>query len=264
MSLRDRIASEVGSPIIVAHRGISAKAPENTIAAFALALETPGIHVVELDVRLSKDEEVIVLHDRTLQRTTTGNGAARAYALKELRGFDAGSWFDPKFSQERIPTLREVLDLVGHRLAVNIELKSDPFHREPDGLLERRVLEVVRRGGFEERVVYSSFRHQMMANIRRLEPRAVTGVIYSLMSDFASTPSKLAKAVGASFFVCAKHELRQGMIRDAHQHNIAVFVYTLNSVSGLKRVLDLGADGIISDAADDVVAALGKSKRNDQ
>ncbi|MBM4169440.1 MAG: glycerophosphodiester phosphodiesterase [Ignavibacteria bacterium] len=261
MSLRDRMASEVGSPIIVAHRGISAKAPENTISAFTLALETPGIHVVELDVRLSKDEEVIVLHDRTLQRTTTGNGAARAYTLRELRSFDAGSWFDPKFSHERIPTLREVLDLVGRRLAVNVELKSDPLHREPDGLLERRVLDVVREIGVAHRVVYSSFRHHMMANIRRMEPNAVTGVIYSMMSNFASLPSSLAKTVGASFFVCAKHELRQAMIRDAHQHDVAVFVYTLNSVSGLKRFLDLGADGIISDAADDVVAALEQSKQ---
>jgi len=258
MSLLDRIAPGSDSPIIVAHRGVSAKAPENTMAAFRLALETPGIHMVELDVRLSKDEEVIVFHDRTLQRTTTGNGPARKYSVGELRGFDAGSWFDPRFSDERIPTLSDVLALVADRLAVNIELKSDPFYREPEGLLERRVLEVVRRGGYQERVVYSSFRHRIVANIKHMEPRAVTGVIYSLMNNFASAPSRLARNAGASFFVCAKHELRRAMIRDAHQHDIAVFVYTLNSVNGLKRFLDLGADGIMSDAADDVVAALGK------
>jgi glycerophosphoryl diester phosphodiesterase len=95
-------------PYIVAHRGISAKAPENTLAAFNLAASVPGIDMVELDVRLTKDEEVIVLHDRTLQRTSTGNGPARNYSLEEIRGLDAGSWFHPMFSEQRIPTLAEI------------------------------------------------------------------------------------------------------------------------------------------------------------
>ena len=100
-------------PYVIAHRGISARAPENTLASFALAVNSPGIDMVELDVRLTRDEEVIVLHDRTLQRTTTGNGIARKYSLQELSKYDAGSWFEPAFQTERIPTLRQVLQLVG-------------------------------------------------------------------------------------------------------------------------------------------------------
>ncbi|MBP8976492.1 MAG: glycerophosphodiester phosphodiesterase, partial [Bacteroidetes bacterium] len=89
-------------PYVIAHRGISAKAPENTLAAFRMAARAEGIDMIELDVRLTKDNEVIVLHDRTLQRTTTGNGAARKYTLKEIQEYDAGSWFHPSFSSERV------------------------------------------------------------------------------------------------------------------------------------------------------------------
>ena len=119
------------APRVIAHRGLSAKAPENSAASFTLACSTPGISVIELDVRLSKDERVIVLHDRTLQRTTTGNGRARSYTYEELRRFDAGSWFDPRFHAERIPLLTDVLELARDRCWVNIELKSSWFARWP-------------------------------------------------------------------------------------------------------------------------------------
>src|SRR5512135_1256334 len=118
-----RPAPEAGAPpYVVAHRGISAKAPENTLASFELASKVTGIDMVELDVRLTKDEEVIVLHDRTLQRTTTGNGIARKYTLNELSKYDAGSWFDPRYKSERIPKLAEVLRLVGASRWVDIEI----------------------------------------------------------------------------------------------------------------------------------------------
>jgi glycerophosphoryl diester phosphodiesterase len=146
-------------PYVVAHRGISGKVPENTLAAFSRACETPGIDMIELDVRLSGDDHVIVLHDRTLQRTSTGNGAARNYSIAELKEFDAGSWFDPTFSKERIPTLEEVLVLVNKRRWVNIELKSDFFFPEKHGHLERRVLDCVRSLGYYDHVLFSSFNH---------------------------------------------------------------------------------------------------------
>ena len=148
--------------------------------------------MIELDVRLSKDDEVIVLHDRTLQRTSTGNGAARNYLSTEIKEFDAGSWFDPSFAQERIPTLREVLTLVNKRRWLNIELKSDFFFPEKPELLERHVLETVGDLGYEECVMYSSFNHRMLANINRFNPAAVTGVLYSVGRDFGRMPSKLA------------------------------------------------------------------------
>ena len=240
-------------PYVVAHRGISGKAPENTLASFALACETAGIDMIELDVSLSKEDEVIVLHDRTLQRTSTGNGAARSYSTGEIKEFDAGSWFNPAFSRERIPTLREVLTLVNGRRWINIELKSDLFFPEKPELLERSVLETVNAAGCRDFVMYSSFNHRMVANLKRLDPQAVTGVLYSLGRDFGRMPSKLAHRVGASVFVCAKREVTKRMVEDAHTHGVAFYVYTLNSTSAVSSMIALGVDGILSDVADNIV-----------
>jgi glycerophosphoryl diester phosphodiesterase len=244
------------SPYVVAHRGISAKVPENTLASFELAASISGIDMIELDVRLSRDEEVIVLHDRTLQRTSTGNGPARNYSLEEIRRFDAGSWFHPKFSHQYIPTLHEVLRQVGSRLWVDVEIKSDWLHREPPGLLEEKVLETVHACGMEDRVMYSSFDHPLLANIKKLKPSAITGVLFNFSHNFGRLPSTLAERVGASVFVCAKRELTHRMVDDAHSRGIAVYVYTLNSMRDAQRMLMYGVDGIMSNTADDILGVV--------
>jgi glycerophosphoryl diester phosphodiesterase len=240
-------------PYVVAHRGISGKMPENTLAAFSRACEIQGINMIELDVRLSADEQVIVLHDRTLQRTSTGNGAARQYSVAEIKEFDAGSWFDPAFSKERIPTLEEVLVLVNKRRWVNIELKSDFFFPEKHGLLERRALETVRSLGYCDHVLFSSFNHGMVGAMKRLDQKARTGVLYNVYRDYGRMPSKLARRVGAEVFVCARHELTQRMLDDARQSGVAVYVYTLNSTTVVDKMIAMGVDGILSDIADDIV-----------
>ncbi|HWP81663.1 MAG TPA: glycerophosphodiester phosphodiesterase family protein [Bacteroidota bacterium] len=240
-------------PYVIAHRGISGKAPENTVAAIRLAVETPGIDMIELDVRLSKEEEVIVLHDRTLQRTTTGNGRARTYTVEELKRFDAGSWFHPKFNAERIPTLLEVLQVVNKRRWINIEIKSDMFFREPRGLIERKVLDVVERSEYRSHVLISSFHHELLVTLRQMDTSIPLGVIYNIYRDFGKMPSKLAGQCNASVFVCAKHELTRSMLADARRHNIASYVYTLNSPKDVQKIMNLEVDGILSDNADDVV-----------
>lgn len=168
------------SPYVIAHRGISGKAPENTLASFERAANTSGIDMIELDVRLSKDEEVIVLHDRTLQRTSTGNGPARNYLLEEIHRFDAGSWFHPSFSDQHIPTLEEVRRRICNRLWIDVEIKSEWLYRATPGLLEENVLEVVHRCGMDDCTMFSSFDHQLLANIKRIKPSAVTGVLFQL------------------------------------------------------------------------------------
>ena len=246
-------------PFVVAHRGISAKAPENTLASFELAAGIPGIDMIELDVRLTKDEEVVVLHDRTLQRTTTGNGPVRHYSLEEIRRLDAGSWFHPMFAEERIPTLAEVFQRIGNRLWVDVEIKSDRLHREPSGLIEERVLDVVQKCGMDDYVMFSSFNHKILSTIKKMKSSAVTGVLFDMLHDFGRAPSKLAERVGAQVFKCATRELNHKMLDDAHHHDIAVYVYTLNSVKGVQRMLSYGVDGILSDTADDIVSVV---KRN--
>ena len=243
-------------PYIIAHRGISAKAPENTLAAFQRAVDVSGIDMIELDVRLTKDEQVIVLHDRTLQRTSTGNGPARNYTLAEIKRFDAGSWFHPAFVGERVPTLEEVLQLVQGKLWVDIEIKSDWLHGEPAGLLEDRVWQVVTQCGMESQVLFSSFNHTIVQTLKQRHPAAFTAVLHNFSDSFIRTPATLATRVHASGLVCAKREMNRRLIEDAHARGIAVYVYTLNALAHVQKVLSCGADGIISNNADDIIAVV--------
>lgn len=173
-----------------------------------------------------------------------------------MRNYDAGSWFDPSFRTERIPTLLEVLQLVGSTRWVDVEIKSDPFQRDRRGLIEEKVLEVVDQCKMKDRVFYSSFDHHLVANLRRILPDAVTGVLYNLFRDFGRSPSKLARRANASIFICAKGELQPSMIDDARRHGIAVYVYTLNSIKDAQKMIHLGVDGIISDNADEIVSLV--------
>lgn len=241
------------SPYVIAHRGISGKAPENTLASFLRAAAVPGIDMVELDVHVSRDGIPVVVHDRTLQRTTTGNGTVWNYTLAELQTLDAGSWFHRSFRDERIPTLKTVLASVGSSVWVNIEIKSHLFHREQGGVVEQAVLAAVDEADMRGRVLYSSFSHHRVSGLKHLDPGAVVGVLYNLYRDIGRKPSSLARASMADVFVCARHELRRSMVEDAHRHGIAVYVYTLNSVGDVNRMMDLGVDGIMSDNADEIV-----------
>jgi len=115
--------SRMARPLLIAHRGYSAEFPENTLAAFQGALDA-GCHMIELDVTLTRDRRVVVIHDDTLDRTTTGKGPVRSASLAQLKKLDAGSWFSPAFSSERVPELGEVLDLMGGQVPLNIDRKS--------------------------------------------------------------------------------------------------------------------------------------------
>jgi len=254
------IPSKDGLPYIIAHRGLSVKFPENTLISFEKAANVLGVDMIELDVRLTKDGEVVVIHDHTLQRTTTGNGFVRNYLLREIKQLDAGSWFHPSFSDQRIPTLEEVLRLVGHKVWIDIELKSDFFCRKRNGILERKVLDIVQKCSMNNRVLFSSFDHDMLINIKKMQPEARVGILYNFPFDFGKTPSELAKKVDACVFVCSKREITYEMVRDAHKSSIAVYVYTLNSISSVKRVMEYEVDGIMSDNADEILNVIRQEK----
>ena len=126
-------------PLIAAHRGFSAQYPENTMASFEAAVQA-GAHMIELDVTLSRDEEVVVIHDDTVDRTSDGSGPVRAFTLRELKQLDAGRWFQPRFSGEKIPALKEVLAAFKDRIWINIEIKpQDPLSNVPAGRIEEKV-----------------------------------------------------------------------------------------------------------------------------
>ena len=251
-----RILRPAGTrPFVVAHRGLSAAAPENTLAAFRLALDA-GVDALELDVHLTRDDRVAVIHDRTLQRTTTGNGAVRSYTSNEITAFDAGSWFDPRFSSERVPLLEDVFALAGARCWYNIELKSHRLFREAPLHFAKTVIDVVRSNGMLGRVLFSSFDPDLIRAIRTVELAAVAGVLYNWHRELFRSPSSIAGRCAASAFICSWTELTPRRLADAKTAGLAVAVYTVNDPDEARRLSAQGVDVLISDAPDVLLKAL--------
>ena len=161
-------------PVIFAHRGDSAHAPENTLAAFRLAA-AKGADAIELDAKLSADGQVIVFHDERLERTTDGAGRVRDKLVPELRSLDAGRQFSSGFRGERIPLLSEVLELLGDRLLINIELRN---YWTPRDDLVRAVCDLVKQHAVERSIMFSSF---LGANLR-LATRILPGIPCGLVA----------------------------------------------------------------------------------
>jgi glycerophosphoryl diester phosphodiesterase len=167
-------------PLNFAHRGACNEAPENTLAAFRRAVDL-GADGIELDVQLSADGEVVVIHDFSLETTTNGKGSVRDKTLAELRELDAGATFDPSFSGQRIPTLQEVVDAVGDHLLLNIELKTE---ETKDSGLAAAVVRIIEENGLLDRAVLSSFNPLAVWRAKRLNPRVPAGLLYAPDSPF--------------------------------------------------------------------------------
>lgn len=163
---------------LFAHRGVSGEYPENTMAAFKAAVEM-GADGIELDVQLTKDGQVVVIHDETINRTTNGIGYVKDFEWKQLRRYDAGSWFDPLFINERIPLLEEVLELVKDRnphMLMNIELKNDLLEYPH---LEEKVLEIVNKLEMKEQTIISSFNSESLVKVNQLDPTIETAFLFA-------------------------------------------------------------------------------------
>ncbi|MDQ0896529.1 glycerophosphodiester phosphodiesterase family protein [Paenibacillus sp. V4I7] len=143
--------------LVIAHRGAKGEAPENTMAAFRLGLEQ-GCDAIELDIHLSKDGEIVVIHDDTMHRTTDISGKVNELTLAELKQADAGRWFHEKYAGERVPLLEEVFDLVPANIMINVEVKYS-YGRK----LESALVELMRRKNRIHNVVVSSFDHKVFA-----------------------------------------------------------------------------------------------------
>lgn len=225
-------------PLVVAHRGSSASAPENTMSAFRLAA-AHGADGVELDVQLTADRSVVVYHDRTLKRTTGHRGRISATDFGRIKALDCGSWFDPCFADERVPVLADVLELFDGRLFVNIELKNSP---QP-GIVDA-VIEAVHASRTSSSVLVSSFDHRLVAELRRKAPELARAVLVRPF-DFGA-PSRSARRVGAQAVVMARSQLRIDRVTDAHEHGLAVIVYTVDRPQDIARCVRLGVDAIIT------------------
>ena len=238
--------------MVVAHRGFSGAAPENTLAAFRKAIEI-GSDMIELDIHLSKDGKIVVIHDETLERTTDGRGKVAGHTLKDLKKLDAGSHFGAGFFGERIPTLQEVLDLAKGRVLVNIEIKN-PTH----GLyliteLADQALEAVEKAGMLNWVIFSSFNPASLAWVQNKEPRARVAFLYHREWN---TLSEVTKGKDWQVLNLRNIHLNRGKIVRIRKEGIKVNVYTVNTEEELEQFVKWGLDGIITNYPDRLIRIL--------
>jgi glycerophosphoryl diester phosphodiesterase len=272
LSLRKKRQSVAGRgwPVNLAHRGASARAPENTLEAFRLAVES-GAGGLELDVHLTRDGHVVVIHDSTLDRTTDGAGAVAEMTLDELREPDAGHNFSPDDGNTlpyrglglRIPTRAEVLrEFPG--VAVNIDMKAD----RPG--IEATVLKVLREADAEGRALVVSSRHGAVRRFRRISggristgaSRWETGVFY-LFSNLRL--ERLLRPAYDALQVPVRHRgmplVTRRFVGAAHDRNVRVDAWTINGEDKMRRLLDLGVDVIMTDRPETLAEVLRESER---
>jgi glycerophosphoryl diester phosphodiesterase len=240
-------------PLRIAHRGASALAPENTLAAFKEAIRL-GADLIECDVHLSADDVPVIIHDDTVERTTNGRGAVAALACSRLRRLDAGAWFSPRFRGERIPTLEEALECARGRCGLNIEIKGPSRHRRAGpaaaaaaagvSRVARAVSGALRRTGFKEPVIVSSFSLQALRAARAHMPHVRLG-------HLASRSLRGLRAAHRTLGLHAVHPhvrlATSRRVRLAHRLGLIVLFWTVNDVRLMRRLLALGCDGLMTD-----------------
>lgn len=230
---------------VVAHRGNSSVAPQNTLAAFEAAWRA-GADSIELDVQLTADGEVVVIHDDTLDATTDATGRVDALPLADVRAVDAGSWFAPAYAGQRVPTFAELLDfLVTHPgIDLLLEIKGD---WGPDDV--RKVTEPVLRAGLADRVIGQSFWPSTVAALQKVAPDLRRGLLIGELSG-----GLLATCADLGAMTCnpAGHLLveRPGLVDELHAAGLQVMVWTLNEPAQWTLALVAGVDAVITDRPD--------------
>jgi glycerophosphoryl diester phosphodiesterase len=236
--------------LVIAHRGASGHAPENTLAAFRKAIAL-GATFIETDLHLSRDARFLAIHDDTVDRTTNGRGAVRDLTLADLRRLDAGSWFGSEYAGERMPTLEEILDFAKKNDVVfYLEIK-------PGGSWggEHALIGALRESGEIARTVILSFDSAILATIRQIEPTVMTGLLFEGQIE---APLERALEIGARQLVVRGDLVTPGMIGDAHKKDVQVVCWTVNHPAHMRLLMAAGVDGMISDYPDRVLATLNK------
>lgn len=241
-------------PVVFAHRGASAHAPENTLSSFKLAL-AQGAQAIELDVKLSADGEVVVFHDPVLDRTTDGRGRLSERTFADLRSLDAGSFFSKEFRGEKIPLLTEVFDSIGGKTLINVELTN---YATPRDALVEKVCTLVKKHALERSVIFSSFLASNLKKAARLLPETPRGLL-----ALGGWPGAWARSFGFNFGEYAAlhphlYDVNPRQIRRVHCLKRRVHVWTVNQPQDMLRLKDWGADGIFTDDPDLALRTFGR------
>jgi len=230
-------AARPAKPRVIAHRGASAYRPENTLAAYELAIEQAA-DMIEVDLHRTRDGAVVVAHDAELERIG-GRGEIGDATLAEVRALDAGAG-------QRVPTLDELLDGFGARIALNLELKQGS--RGAYAGLPAVAVAEVRARGLEERTLYSSFYDSVLHDLRRVDPEARIALLISRRAPEGWV--ERARALGAEAVNPELPLVDREFIERAHGEGLAVYVFTVDPVEEMQRLLELGVDGLFTNVPD--------------
>jgi glycerophosphoryl diester phosphodiesterase len=236
--------------LIIAHRGASGNAPENTLAAFRKAVAL-GATFIETDLQLSRDARFVAIHDGTVNRTTNGQGAVHDMTLADLRKLDAGSWFGSEFAGERIPTLEEILEFSRKNDVVfYLEIKPGAAWGG-----EHALIGALRESGEIPRAVVISFDAAIVLNLRKIEPTLMTGLLYDGQIE---NPLEKAVEIGARQLAIRGDLVTPALIAQAKKKDLQVVCWTVNHPAHMRMLAAAGVDGIMSDYPDRLVAAVKK------
>ena len=235
-------------PVRIAHRGASGSglAPENTLAAFERAIQL-GVDAVEFDVRSSRDGELVIMHDPTIDRTTDREGPVSELTFTQLREADAGAWFGPAFAGQRIPTLQEALDLLRHRAVAVVEIKS--------AWIAERVLKVAYEVDVADQIVLQSFVPETVRRINAVDPAIPTAL---LLGNLPTSPARMRArrvareilAVGANILNIWHAALTPPFFEEMRKRGVTVWTWTVDEPAVLRDVIQMGVQGIISNHPD--------------
>lgn len=233
-----------------AHRGASGYAPENTIPAFQKAIDMSA-DGIELDVQLTKDGQIVVIHDETINRVSDGEGNVADYTLEELRQFNFNKTH-PEYEKVNIPTLEEVLNLFKDtKHIINIELKTGVNFYER---IEEKTVTLVKEKGMQERIIYSSFNHYSVMKIKEIDPQAKTGFLdMDGILDIAEYGKKHGVDALHPWIMNTQYP---NFVRDAKKNGLSIHVWTVNTEAEIRRMIDLEVDAIITNYPDKVIEII--------
>ncbi|MDQ0213813.1 glycerophosphoryl diester phosphodiesterase [Oikeobacillus pervagus] len=227
--------------LIFAHRGFSSLQPENTMQAFQAAYKA-GADGIEIDVQLTKDGEIVVIHDEKVDRTTNGKGYVKDYLLTDLKKLDASYKFKKKIKKYRIPTLAEVFQwMTENEMICNIELKNNKIQYE---FLEEKVIQLIREFHFEHRVILSSFNHYSIVHCYQIAPDIEIAPLYS---NGIFMPWLYAKSINAKAIHPNVKTLNADIIQSSLNDQIQVRPYTINDPKVMEWLYSLQCSAIITD-----------------
>lgn len=240
-------------PKVIAHRGGRKWGPENTLAVFRKCVHS-GFDGIELDVHRAKTGELVVVHFDDLTKTTNGKGLVKNKSLAQLKKLSAGAWFSQEFASERIPTLKEVLDVVAGQLVINVEVKNAP---DAYPGIEDDLIELLDAYGYSKTIIVSSFDHYFLKRFVAKTSAYKTGLLINgLLLDLPAYAAEVGTVAWHPQFV----NLRADQVKLAQRAGIEVNVWTLNEVSEWMSAVKMAVDGIVTDDPEGLSVFLDKLK----